>query len=173
MKARSLSLPFCQEVPLPANIRIAPFFKKSRRLPSIAATCPFCKQRRSCPLLPLAVAVGCLHQGCGFPAVFAFDMFQACLASCQHKLFTVLVGLLIWLLCAPPTHPAPRPGQLLQDKWGRERSRGRQYDEELKPQLKARKDKSNGPTYLDDSRFMTCKILGLQIDCLDRDPWKR
>lgn len=106
MKARSLSLPFCQEVPLPTNIRIAPFFKKSRRLPSIAAGCPFCKQRRSWPLLPVAVAVGYLHQGCGFPAVFAVDMFQACLASCWHKPFMVLVGLLIWLLCAPPTQPS-------------------------------------------------------------------
>ena len=40
-------------------------------------------------LLPLAVAAEYLHQGCGFPAVFAFDMFQACLASCQHKALEV------------------------------------------------------------------------------------
>jgi len=36
-------------------------------------------------ILPLAVACEYLHHGCGFPAVFAFDLFQACLASCQHK----------------------------------------------------------------------------------------
>ena len=35
--------------------------------------------------LPLAVAAEYLHRGCGLPAVFVFDMFQACLASCQHK----------------------------------------------------------------------------------------
>lgn len=35
--------------------------------------------------LPLAVAAEYLHRGCGLPAVFVFDIFQACLASCQHK----------------------------------------------------------------------------------------
>ena len=36
-------------------------------------------------MLPLAVACEYLHTGCGFPAIFAFDLFQACLASCQNK----------------------------------------------------------------------------------------
>ena len=35
--------------------------------------------------LRLAVACGYLHRGCGFPAIFAFDLFQSCLASCQNK----------------------------------------------------------------------------------------
>ena len=34
--------------------------------------------------LPVAVACEHLHMGCGFPPYFVFDMFQACLASCQH-----------------------------------------------------------------------------------------
>ena len=52
-----------------------------------AAKLPRCLAQTS--LLPLAVAVEYLHQGCGFPAVFAFDLFQACLASCQHKALEV------------------------------------------------------------------------------------
>ena len=36
-------------------------------------------------LLPVAVACEFLHVGCGMPAIFVFDLFQACLASCQHK----------------------------------------------------------------------------------------
>ena len=35
--------------------------------------------------LRLAVACEYLHRGCGFPRIFAFDLFQACLASCQNK----------------------------------------------------------------------------------------
>lgn len=35
--------------------------------------------------LPLAVACEYLHRGPGLPAIFAFDLFQACLASCQNK----------------------------------------------------------------------------------------
>ena len=36
-------------------------------------------------ILPLAVACQFLHFGCGLPAIFAFNLFQACLASCQRK----------------------------------------------------------------------------------------
>ena len=36
-------------------------------------------------LLPLAAACEFVHSGCGLPSVYVFDMFQACLASCQHK----------------------------------------------------------------------------------------
>ena len=63
----------------------------------------------------------------------------------------VLMGLLIWLLCAPSIQLSTPMGlgQLLQDKWERERSRV------LKPQLKARNDRRNEPTYLGDSRYMT------------------
>ena len=35
--------------------------------------------------LRMAVACEFLHRGCGLPAIFVFDMFQACLASCQCK----------------------------------------------------------------------------------------
>ena len=35
-------------------------------------------------ILPLAVMAAFLHHGCGLPDVFAFDLFQACLASCQN-----------------------------------------------------------------------------------------
>ena len=35
-------------------------------------------------LLPLAVMATFLHHGCGLPDIFAFDLFQACLASCQR-----------------------------------------------------------------------------------------
>jgi hypothetical protein len=35
-------------------------------------------------LLPLAVMVTFLHQCCGLPDIFAFGLFQACLASCQN-----------------------------------------------------------------------------------------
>ena len=49
-----------------------------------------------CPLsqtaiLPLAVACEYLHHGCGLPAIFSFDLFQACLASCQHKSLEVAI----------------------------------------------------------------------------------
>ena len=40
-------------------------------------------------LLPLAVASEYLHLGCGLPAIFAFDLFQACLASCQNKSLSI------------------------------------------------------------------------------------
>ena len=36
-------------------------------------------------ILPLAVASEYLHSACGLPSVFVFDLFQACLASCQQK----------------------------------------------------------------------------------------
>lgn len=39
--------------------------------------------------LPCAVACEFFHRGCGFPAVFVFDLIQACLASCQHKDVTI------------------------------------------------------------------------------------
>ena len=39
--------------------------------------------------LPCAVACEFFHRGCGFPAVFVFDLIQACLASCQHKGVTI------------------------------------------------------------------------------------
>ena len=48
-----------------------------------AAKMPRCLGQTT--ILPQAVACEYLHHGCGFPAVFAFDLFQACLASCQHK----------------------------------------------------------------------------------------
>ena len=35
-------------------------------------------------LLPLVVVATFLHRGCGLPDIFAFDLFQACLASCQN-----------------------------------------------------------------------------------------
>ena len=38
----------------------------------------------SVTLLPLAVMATYLHRGCGLPDIFAFDLYQACLASCQH-----------------------------------------------------------------------------------------
>ena len=36
-------------------------------------------------ILPLAVASEYLHSACGLPSVFVFDLFQACLASCQQN----------------------------------------------------------------------------------------
>ena len=52
-----------------------------------AAKLPRCLGQTT--LLPLAVAAEFLHEGCGFPAIFAFDLFQSCLASCQHKALEV------------------------------------------------------------------------------------
>ena len=48
-----------------------------------AAKMPRCLGQTT--ILPLAVACEYLHHGCRLPAIFAFDLFQACLASCQHK----------------------------------------------------------------------------------------
>lgn len=36
-------------------------------------------------VLPVAVMCKYLHAGCGLPAIFVFDLFQSCLASCQNK----------------------------------------------------------------------------------------
>ncbi|CAE7271160.1 unnamed protein product, partial [Symbiodinium microadriaticum] len=39
--------------------------------------------------LPVAVMCEYLHRGCGLPSLYVFDLFQACLASCQHKSLAV------------------------------------------------------------------------------------
>jgi hypothetical protein len=52
-----------------------------------AAKLPRCLGQTA--VLPIAVACEYLHRGRGLPAIFAFDLFQACLASCQHKALEV------------------------------------------------------------------------------------
>eukprot|EP00435_Cladocopium_sp_Y103_P054219 s46_g17.t1 len=52
-----------------------------------AAKLPRCLGQTA--LLPIAVGCEYLHRGCGLPAIFAFDLFQACLASCQNKALEV------------------------------------------------------------------------------------
>ena len=56
---------------------------------SIEQAAKFPRSLGQTTLLPLAVACEYLHEGCGLPAIFAFDLFQACLASCQNKALEV------------------------------------------------------------------------------------
>lgn len=56
---------------------------RSQRIVEQAAQLPAVLPRTTS--LRLAVACEYLHRGCGFPRIFAFDLFQACLASCQNK----------------------------------------------------------------------------------------
>ncbi|CAE8635708.1 unnamed protein product [Polarella glacialis] len=56
-------------------------------------------------LLPFAVASEYLHRACGLPAYFAFDMFQACLASCLHKELGVL------------RYAAKKPDRICKGRW--------------------------------------------------------